>query len=209
MRDGGSMFASMRKIAGVDEVGRGPLAGPLVAAAVILDPARPIAGLKDSKRLTPRRREVLAARIEAEALAVALGRCEVVEIDQLRIHRATLEAMRRAVLALNLAPDEVLVDGLHCPELPCPSRAIVGGDGQETAIAAASIVAKVHRDREMVALDRQFPGYGLAQHKGYPTRAHLEHLQRLGPAACHRRSFAPVQDRLTAGDTSLRLPSLR
>ncbi len=180
-------------IAGVDEVGRGPLAGPVLAAAVILDPQRPIAGLTDSKRLSPRRREALAGQIEAQALAFALGRCEVEEIDQLNILQASLEAMRRAVLALPISPFEVRIDGRHRPRLPYRTVAIVGGDGLDEAIGAASIVAKVHRDREMVELDRVYPGYGLAQHKGYPTALHLERLRALGPAPCHRHSFAPVR----------------
>lgn len=180
-------------VAGVDEVGRGPLAGPVVAAAVILDPARPVAGLRDSKRLSPGRREQLAREIRGSALAWALGRSEVVEIDRLNILRASLLAMRRAVLSLPRVPREVLVDGNVCPELPCPARAIVRGDARIAAIAAASIVAKVARDAEMASLDGRFPGYGLARHKGYPTRAHLQALRTLGPCAIHRRSFSPVR----------------
>ena len=179
-------------VAGVDEVGRGPLAGPVVTAAVILDPARPIAGLRDSKTLAPARREALALLVRERALAWALGRAEVEEIDRWNILRATLLAMERAVLALPVAPDRVLVDGNRCPRVPCPVEAIVGGDGLVEAISAASIVAKVARDAEMVELDARYPGYGLAGHKGYPTREHLEALARLGPAPVHRRSFAPV-----------------
>jgi ribonuclease HII len=184
-------------VCGVDEVGRGPLAGPVVAAAVVLDPARPIAGLADSKKLTPARREALHDEIVRSALAWALGRAEVEEIDRLNILQASLLAMRRAVEALPLRPDHALVDGNRLPELPCSAEAIVGGDGLEPAISAASIVAKVSRDREMVALDRRYPGYGLAAHKGYPTKAHLEALRTLGPSEIHRRSFGPVRKLLT------------
>ena len=179
-------------VAGVDEVGRGPLAGPVVTAAVILDPARPIAGLRDSKTLAPARREALALLVRERALAWALGRAEVEEIDRWNILQATLLAMERAVRALAVAPEKVLVDGNRCPRVPYPVEAIVGGDGLVEAISAASIVAKVARDSEMVELDARYPGYGLAGHKGYPTREHLEALARLGPAPVHRRSFAPV-----------------
>ncbi len=183
-----------RLVAGVDEVGRGPLAGPVVAAAVILDPERPIDGLDDSKKLTERRREVLAETIRERALCWALGRAEVAEIDRLNILQASLLAMRRALEALDPAPVHALIDGNHCPPgLACGAEAIVGGDGLEPAIGAASILAKVARDREMVELDRRFPGYGLARHKGYPTRAHLEALATLGVTEIHRRSFAPVR----------------
>jgi len=179
---------------GVDEVGRGPLAGPVVAAAVILDPARPIAGLADSKKLTARRREALAAEIRDKSLAWSLGRAEVAEIDTLNILHASLLAMRRAVEGLAMVPAEALVDGNRIPPgLACAARAIVGGDASEPAISAASIIAKVARDAEMVALDAQYPGYGLASHKGYPTRAHLDALQLLGVSPIHRRSFAPVR----------------
>lgn len=180
-------------VCGVDEVGRGPLAGPVVAAAVILDPARPIAGLADSKKLTERRRESLADEIRGHALAWALGRAEVEEIDAINILQASLLAMRRAVEALGVQPVEALIDGNRVPELRCPARAIVGGDGSEASISAASIVAKVARDREMIALDERYPGYGLARHKGYPTKAHLLALEALGVSAIHRRSFAPVR----------------
>ncbi len=181
-------------IAGVDEVGRGPLAGPVVAAAVILDPGRPIQGLADSKRLSPRRREVLAGLIRERALAWALGRAEVEEIDRLNILHASLLAMRRAVEALRLPPVKALVDGNRCPVLSCPAEAVVGGDALVACISAASILAKVARDAEMVALDRRYPGYGLAIHKGYPTAAHLEALRRLGASPLHRRSFRPVRE---------------
>lgn len=181
------------RIAGVDEAGRGPLAGPVVAAAVILDPARPIEGLADSKKLTERTRERLALEIRDKALAWALGRAEVEEIDRINILQASLLAMSRAVDALALSPDHVLVDGNHCPALPCSAEAIVGGDGSEPAISAASILAKVSRDREMLELDHCFPGYGLARHKGYPTKAHLQALAERGVTNIHRRSFRPVR----------------
>jgi len=179
-------------VAGVDEVGRGPLAGAVVTAAVILDPARPITGLRDSKVLTPARREALAEVIRGQALAWALGRAEAEEIDRLNVLQATMLAMQRAVLALPVRPARVLVDGNRGPVLPFPVEAIVGGDASVPCISAASILAKVARDREMVELDARYPGYGFARHKGYPTREHLEALERLGPSSVHRRSFAPV-----------------
>lgn len=179
-------------IAGVDEVGRGPLAGPVVAAAVILDPARPIAGLADSKTLSPLRREQLATEIRAKALAWALGRAEVAEIDRLNILQASLLAMQRAIAALSIVPDQALVDGNRCPPLACPCRAIVKGDATVPAISAASILAKVARDAEMGELHERYPRYGFAQHKGYPTAAHRDALRRFGPCPEHRRSFAPV-----------------
>ena len=190
-------FASGR-VAGVDEAGRGPLAGPVIAAAVILDPARPIEGLDDSKRLAPDTRERLAAAIRARALAWAVGRAGVDEIDRHNVLQATLLAMARAVAALRPRPDYALVDGDRWPPLPCPGETVVGGDAREPAIAAASILAKTVRDAEMVALDRRFPGYGFAAHKGYATPAHLEALRRLGPCPAHRRSFAPVRALLEA-----------
>lgn len=182
-----------RLVAGVDEVGRGPLAGPVVAAAVILDPARPIVGLADSKALSEARREVLAVAIRERALAWALGRAEVEEIDRLNILQASLLAMRRAVEALDPPADHALVDGNRCPLLPCTVEAIVGGDRTVAAIGAASILAKVARDHELVELDARYPGYGLAGHKGYPTKAHVEALARLGVTPIHRRSFGPVR----------------
>lgn len=185
--------AETERIAGVDEAGRGPLAGPVVAAAVMLDPKRPIPGLADSKRLSPRRRDQLAACVRAQALAVAVAVVEADEIDRLNILQATLVAMRHATTALWPAPRGVLVDGNRCPELDVPARAIVGGDDLEPAIAAASIVAKVERDRIMTALEGVHPGYGFGAHKGYGTRVHLDALHRLGPCAAHRRSFAPVR----------------
>lgn len=181
-------------MAGVDEVGRGPIAGPVVAAAVILDPFRPIAGLDDSKRLTARRRDWLAALIRERALAVALGRAEVEEIDAINIHRASLLAMARAVAALPVVPERVVVDGIHCPEVDCEVEAIAHGDALVPAISAASIFAKVTRDAEMEAFEARYPGYGFAQHKGYGTAAHREALRRLGPTPLHRRSFAPLRD---------------
>jgi len=188
------MFApSLLYVAGVDEVGRGPLAGPVVAAAVILDPQRPIAGLADSKKLTERRREALDIEIRERALCWALGRAEPEEIDRINILQASLLAMQRAVAALTTPPELALVDGNRAPRFACPARAIVGGDASEPAISAASIIAKVARDREMVELDLRYPGYGLAKHKGYPTRQHMEALQTLGVTEIHRRSFGPVQ----------------
>ncbi len=181
-------------VCGLDEAGRGPLAGPVVAAAVVLDPARPIAGLADSKKLTPARRDALYAEITEKASAWALGRAEVEEIDRINILQAALLAMRRAVEALPLRVDHVLVDGDRIPQgLHCTAEALVGGDGREPCISAASIVAKVSRDREMTLLDRLYPGYGFAGHKGYPTRAHLEALRTLGVTEIHRRSFGPVK----------------
>ena len=191
--------ASVLLVAGVDEVGRGPLAGPVVTAAVILDPERPIAGLADSKKLSEARREALFDIIQRDALAWALGRAEVEEIDRLNILQATLLAMQRAVAALDPAPQHVLVDGNRCPSLPCTAEAIIKGDGTVPAISAASIIAKVSRDREMMALDAQYPGYGFARHKGYPSPAHLAALEQLGASPIHRRSFAPVR-RIVAGD---------
>ncbi|MDE2316351.1 MAG: ribonuclease HII [Xanthomonadaceae bacterium] len=186
--------------AGVDEAGRGPLAGPVVVAAVILDPARPIAGLDDSKKLSEKRREALYPQIVERALAHCVVVVEAEEIDRLNIFQATMAGMSRAVAGLAPAAHEALVDGNKLPlDLPCPGRAIVGGDALEPAIGAASILAKVTRDRLMVALESLHPGYGFAVHKGYPTPAHLAALQRLGPCPQHRRSFAPVRQRLDQG----------
>lgn len=181
-------------VCGVDEVGRGPLAGPVVAAAVILDPAKPILGLADSKKLSERRRETLFDEIREKAMAWSLGRAEVAEIDRINILQASLLAMRRAVECLAIPPAHALVDGNRLPVLPCPATAIVGGDASEPVISAASIIAKVTRDREMVRLDKRFPGYGLARHKGYPTRAHLDALDLLGVTEIHRLSFSPVNN---------------
>ena len=181
-------------IAGVDEAGRGPLAGPLAVAAVILDPARPIGGLNDSKKLSPAKREALYPQIVERALAYCIVLVEPDEIDQLNIFQATMTGMSRAVAGLAPAAVEALVDGNKLPrDLPCHGRAIVGGDALEPAISAASILAKVARDRLMVAMDATHPGYGFAVHKGYPTPAHLASLQRLGPCPQHRCSFAPVR----------------
>ena len=179
-------------IAGTDEVGRGPLAGEVVAAAVILDPATPIPGLNDSKKLSDKQRQQLVMLIKERALALAIGRSSVMEIDSLNILQASLLAMRRAVEALPLRPQLVYVDGNHLPDWRYQSKAIVRGDAKIPAIAAASVLAKVTRDREMEALDNLYPGYGLAKHKGYPTKQHLEALAKLGPSPIHRKSFAPV-----------------
>jgi ribonuclease HII len=180
-------------LAGVDEVGRGPLAGDVVAAAVILDPARPIAGLRDSKKLSAPRREALALRIKEQALAWAVARATVAEIDQLNILQAALLAMHRAVQALHPQPTYVLVDGNRLPRWDYASEPVVKGDDRVPAIAAASILAKVQRDGELLELERQYPGYGFAAHKGYPTAAHLAALRTLGVTPAHRRSFGPVR----------------
>ena len=180
-------------VAGVDEAGRGPLAGPVTAAAVIIDPARPIAGLRDSKQLTAAQREELAVRIRERALAWAVAWADHNEIDQLNILQASLLAMARAVAALSLKPVQVLVDGNRCPNLPYPVSAIVKGDSKVPAISAASILAKVERDAAMCRLDVEYPGYGFAEHKGYPTAVHLAALERQGVCAVHRRSYAPVR----------------
>ena len=179
--------------AGVDEAGRGPLAGPVVAAAVILDPDRPIAGLADSKVLSPATRERLAASIKRRAFAWAIGQSCPDEIDRINILQATLLAMQRAVAALPCVPGHVLVDGNRCPALPCPATAIVKGDSRVPVISAASIIAKVSRDHEMLYWDALYPAYGFRSHKGYPTRQHLQRLAEAGPCPCHRRSFAPVR----------------
>ena len=181
-------------IAGVDEAGRGPLAGPVVAAAVVLDGRRPIVGLADSKTLTPQTRETLAAVIKRQALGWALGQAEVEDIDRLNILQASLLAMRRAVESLKVRADLVLIDGRSAPALRCWVQTVVKGDARVPQIAAASILAKVERDALMRALDARFPAYGFAQHKGYPTRAHLQALQAHGASPVHRRSFGPVRD---------------
>ncbi len=181
-------------VAGVDEVGRGSLAGPVYAAAVILDPARPIPGLADSKKLSQRQREALDVLIRERALAYAVARAEVAEIDRLNILHASLLAMTRAVQHLSVVPELVLVDGNRSPEgLPCPARTVVHGDDTEPAISAASILAKVARDALMRQMDTVWVEYGFARHKGYPTRDHLLALTRLGPCPEHRQSFGPVQ----------------
>ena len=184
----------LSRLCGVDEAGRGPLAGAVFAAAVILDPARPVAGLADSKLLDPARREALALAIRRDALAWAVATATVEEIDDLNILQASLAAMARAVESLGTDPDEVVVDGLHVPRTRWPARAIVRGDRLVPEISAASILAKTARDEEMVALDARFPGYGFARHKGYPTAEHLAALRALGPCAIHRRTFGPVRE---------------
>lgn len=183
-------------VAGVDEAGRGPLAGPVVAAAVILDDLRPIKGLADSKTLSPARRSTMADLIRAQALCCSVGLASVEEIDRLNILQATLLAMRRAVEGLRLRPVKVLVDGNRIPVLPVAAEAVVGGDAKVASISAASIVAKVHRDALCLDLEAAYPGYGFAVHKGYATAEHLQALARLGPCAAHRRSFAPVREAL-------------
>ncbi len=188
-------------VAGVDEVGRGPLCGAVVTAAVILDPGKPILGLNDSKKLSLARREALFDEIQEKALAWCVARAEVAEIDQLNILHATMLAMQRAVEGLQVQPRLALIDGNRCPKLAVPSSPVVKGDSQVPAIAAASILAKVSRDREMQVLDALYPGYGLAGHKGYPTAEHLDALRRLGPTPIHRRSFAPVRDAWHALET--------
>jgi ribonuclease HII len=180
-------------VAGVDEVGRGPLCGAVVTAAVILDPRRPIMGLNDSKKLTEARREMLYEEICEKALAWCIARAEVEEIDRLNILHATMLAMQRAVQGLSITPKLALIDGNRCPQLDVPSAPVIQGDAKVPAIAAASILAKVSRDREMSAFELIYPGYGMGGHKGYPTPVHLEALARLGPTPIHRRSFAPVR----------------
>lgn len=187
-------------VAGVDEAGRGPLAGPVVVAAVILDPARPIDGLADSKALSAARREQLALQIRTRTLAFAICIVEAEEIDRLNILGATMAGMSRAVAALTIRPILALIDGNRVPkDLPCRGQAIVRGDATEAAISAASILAKTERDRIMCELDAIHPGYGFSRHKGYPTAAHVESLTRLGPCPQHRRSFAPVRNCLLDG----------
>jgi len=198
--DGRLADAGSIRVAGVDEAGRGPLAGPLAVAAVILDPARPVRGLNDSKQLSEAKREALYPLIIERALAYRIVLIERDEIDRLNILQATMTGMCRALAGLVPAAHAALIDGNQLPrDLPCPGRAIVGGDALEPAISAASILAKVSRDHVMVALDGEYPGYGFAAHKGYSTPAHLAALQRLGPCAQHRRSFAPVRLLLDQG----------
>jgi len=188
--------ASGLRIAGVDEVGRGPLAGDVVTAAVILDPARPIQGLRDSKKLSETRRQQLAEQIMEQALAWSVARASVAEIDELNILQASLLAMHRAVETLVPQPEYVLVDGNRLPRWHYASEPVVKGDDRVAAIAAASILAKVQRDSELVELGRQYPGYGFDRHKGYPTAVHLEALRTLGVTPAHRKSFAPVKNLL-------------
>lgn len=186
-------------IAGVDEAGRGPLAGPVVAAAVVLDPCFAIDGLRDSKQLSAAQRERLAGVIRECALAWSVGRADAEDIDRINILQATLLAMARAVAGLSMPPTHVLVDGTHCPRLPCSVEAVVGGDRSHASISAASILAKVTRDAEMVALDGRYPQYGFRRHKGYPTAEHRQALREHGPCPFHRRSFAPVRAAIEAG----------
>jgi ribonuclease HII len=182
--------------AGCDEVGRGPLAGDVVAAAVILDPENPINGLDDSKKLTEKKREQLFIEIQEKAKSWCVARASVSEIDQINILQASLLAMTRAVQGLNVQPEHVLVDGNKLPRWQYTSEAVVKGDSRVAAISAASILAKVTRDREMIALDKVYPGYGFADHKGYPTKVHMDALDRLGITPIHRTSYAPVKSKI-------------
>ncbi|HCE2247067.1 ribonuclease HII [Vibrio parahaemolyticus] len=183
-------------IAGVDEVGRGPLVGDVVTAAVILDPNNPIEGLNDSKKLSEKKRLTLLPEIKEKALAWAVGRCSPEEIDELNILQATMVAMQRAIAGLKVQPDLVLIDGNRCPELPMDSQAVVKGDLRVAEISAASIIAKVVRDQEMEELDKQYPQFGFAKHKGYPTKAHFEAIEQHGVISEHRKSFKPVKKAL-------------
>ena len=187
------LFEKGLAIAGVDEVGRGPLAGPVMAAAVILDERNPVAGLADSKTLSPLKRNNLADEIRDKAISWGIGRVDHTEIDRINILQASLLAMKLAVEALSVDPDHVLVDGNKCPSLAFPVDAIIGGDRTVPVISAASILAKVTRDEEMIKLDALFPNYGFAKHKGYPTREHILALEKRGICEIHRRSFAPVK----------------
>lgn len=187
------VYPKANLIAGVDEVGRGPLVGAVVTAAVILDPNNPIMGLTDSKKLSEKKRNVLFDEIKEKAVAWSLGRCEPEEIDELNILQATMVAMQRAVAGLSVQPDFVLIDGNKIPQLPMAAQAVVKGDLRVAEISAASIIAKVTRDREMEVLDAQFPQYGFAKHKGYPTKAHFEALDLHGAIEQHRKSFKPVK----------------
>lgn len=184
---------SIRYVAGVDEVGIGPLAGPVLACAVILDPAQPIQGLADSKSISEKRRQALAEEIQQRALSVSIGRASVEEVDELNVLKASHLAMRRALAGLSLEPDHVLVDGNKLPEMDYSAEAIVQGDKTVDSISAASIVAKVTRDEELIALALDYPGYGFESHKGYPTAQHRRALRTMGPCPAHRRSYAPVQ----------------
>lgn len=187
------VYPKANLIAGVDEVGRGPLVGAVVTAAVILDPANPIEGLADSKKLTEKKRNALYDEIKEKALCWAIGRAEPEEIDELNILWATMKAMERAVAGLSITPDMVLIDGNRCPKLPMASQAVIKGDSLVQEISAASILAKVTRDKEMEELDKLYPDYGFAKHKGYPTVFHMEKLALLGATPYHRKSFAPVK----------------
>ncbi len=186
------------QIAGVDEAGRGPLAGPVIAAAVILPSNHSIVGLADSKKLSAKRRESVFDAIVEKAVAISIGRAEVAEIDSLNILWATMLAMQRAIQGLTVSPAIALIDGNRCPEVACETQAIIGGDAIEPVISAASIIAKVTRDREMRQLNEQYPEYAFATHQGYPTKQHLAALQQHGPSRVHRRSFGPVKALLSA-----------
>ena len=192
-------------IAGVDEVGRGPLAGPVVAAAVILSPDHCIEGLNDSKKLTDKKRRMILPIIMEQAEAVAIGYCNAQKVDELNIHHATLEAMRQAIMQLEIEPDMVYVDGKFCPETPYSCEAVIKGDSKVPAIAAASIVAKVFRDQLMLEMDEKYPHYGFAGHKGYPSKLHLEKLQLHGICPIHRRSYGPVRQLVEANVANLEL----
>ncbi|MGI2170608.1 ribonuclease HII [Shewanella sp. MF05960] len=191
---------SQGRVAGVDEVGRGPLVGDVVTAAVILDPTKPIIGLNDSKKLSEKRRNALYQEIMTNALSVSVGRASPAEIDELNILHATMLAMQRAVAGLSIKPQRVLVDGNRVPDFGIASHAVIKGDGLVAAISAASIIAKVTRDAEMETLDNQYPQYGFAKHKGYPTKAHFEALALHGVLAEHRKSFKPVAERMLLQD---------
>ena len=186
------LFLPDGRVCGVDEAGRGPLAGPVVASAVILDPRNPIPGLNDSKKLSAKRREALAIEIRAKALAWAVAEASVEEIDRINILQASLLAMQRAVASLTVRPEKALIDGNRCPVLDCPAEAVIGGDGKVASIAAASILAKTVRDAGMLVLHAEFPMYGFDRHMGYPTAFHLQALREHGASRVHRRSFAPV-----------------
>lgn len=187
------IITSTDLVAGVDEVGRGPLIGPVVAAAVILDPKQPIVGLTDSKKLSEKKREAFYQEITEKALAYCIAQASVAEIDELNILHASMLAMQRAVSGLRVQPHKAFIDGNRCPELTCSAEAVIGGDLLVPEISAASIIAKVHRDRHMLEMDNQYPGYDLAANKGYPTKTHLAALQKLGVTPAHRRSFGPVR----------------
>ena len=184
-------------MAGVDEVGRGPLAGPVIAAAVILDPENPIQGLMDSKNISEKKRISLSKEIREKALSWSIGRAGHDEIDSINILQASLLAMKRAIESLSIIPELVLVDGVYCPDIVYKVEAVIKGDSKIPAISAASIIAKVARDNEMIALDNQYPGYGFSQHKGYPTKMHIIALKELGISSIHRKSFSPVKRLLT------------
>ena len=190
------MYGEYQIVAGLDEVGRGCLVGPVMAAAVVLDPEKPISGLMDSKKLTPARRETLAETIKANALAWSIGRAEASEIDKINILQASLLAMSRAFSMLTVKPDWVQVDGRHFPDISIPGEAIIKGDQLIAEISAASILAKVARDQEMLMLDKCYPGYQFCRHKGYPTALHLQALDQLGVTEMHRKTFSPVAKRL-------------